>query len=154
MSFGLNFSMKYNMNGGACTLRFMPCQNGSAVNLRFSIAQGFGARYEKYAQDLTDTAAQIIGTPEMLAQIDVEEFMKPANMVSVVAPVQPAPVSAQVPETSEKICAACGGNLKQEDRFCIFCGKPAQEPANRFCDKCGNPVRPEAVFCSACGNKL
>ena len=37
LTFGLNFSMKYNMNGGSVTAHFMPYQNGTAVNLRYSI---------------------------------------------------------------------------------------------------------------------
>ena len=31
ISFGLNFSFRYNMNGGACTIHFMPYQNGTAT---------------------------------------------------------------------------------------------------------------------------
>ena len=53
ISFGLNFSMKYNMNGGACTIHFMPYQNGTAINIRYSVVQLMGARYKKHAQDLT-----------------------------------------------------------------------------------------------------
>ena len=60
ISFGLNFSMKYNMNGGACTIHFMPYQNGTAINIRYSVVQLMGARYKKHAQDLTLYANNIL----------------------------------------------------------------------------------------------
>ena len=53
LQFGLNYSFKYNMNGGSITAHFMPYQNGIAVNLRYTIIQAFGARYQKHAQDYT-----------------------------------------------------------------------------------------------------
>ena len=52
ISFGVNYSFKYNMNGGSCNIHLMPYGTGTAVNMRFSIAQLVGARYEAYAEDL------------------------------------------------------------------------------------------------------
>lgn len=75
ISFALNFSMKYNMNGGAVTIRLMPWQNGTAVNLRYSIAQAMGARYGAHARDLTTYVDSILGVRSSTANIDVNEFM-------------------------------------------------------------------------------
>ena len=74
MSFGLNFSMRYNMNGGACIIHFMPCQTGTAVNVRFVIAQLVGARYEAYDEELTRHVVALLGVPCMMANIAVEQF--------------------------------------------------------------------------------
>lgn len=135
LSFGLNFSMKYNFNGGACTLRFMPINGGSAVNMRFAIAQLAGARYERYAKDLTEAAGAVIGVMGAPANIDVEEFLKPANQVTpqaTHAAPAPAPVAAPTPAPS-----------------------PAPAPnKGKFCTKCGQNLPQNALFCSSCGNKL
>ena len=76
ISFGLNFSMKYNMNGGACTIHFIPYHGGTAVDLRFSVAQVAGARYEKYAKDLTSAAMDVLGVPAQLFSLNIDEFLK------------------------------------------------------------------------------
>ena len=177
MSFGLNFSMKYNFNGGACTLRFMPYQGGSAVNMRFSIAQLVGARYEKYAQDLTETAAKILDSMWRTADINVDDFMLPQNMITPNGPrtlpaaayrpepapaYQPEPAPAYKPEPApapqpavpaQRVCAQCGKTIRDGDRFCTGCGHPVA-PAERFCGKCGAKAARDAAFCGACGNKL
>ena len=75
ISFGLNFSMKYNMNGGACTIHFMPYQNGTAINIRYSVVQLMGARYKKHAQDLTLYANNILRANAQPANINVQEFL-------------------------------------------------------------------------------
>lgn len=127
INFGLNFSMKYNMNGGACILHFMPLPDGAAVDLHFVIAQAFGARYEAYAEDLTQQAAAILGMAPTPADIDIQHFMKEENKVTAVPVTVAAPACAPV-ETPV--------------------------PMVRFCTRCGNPVNPGDRFCTRCGNKL
>ncbi len=158
MSFGLNFSVKYNFNGGSCTLRFIPYQNGSAINLRFSIAQLYGARYEKYANDLSHDAAAVLGVAPQLVKIDVEHFLAPNNMVS--ATVQNAESSKPIVEVNEpkkeNLCANCGKALEEGAKFCIYCGSAVAEKQNakRFCTNCGAEAKEGAAFCMKCGNKL
>lgn len=160
MSFGLNFSMMYNFNGGACTLRFMPYQNGTAVNLRFSIAQLVGARYEKYAEDLTEDAVKLLGVAGQTLNLDVELFTAPGNQITPAMMQQPvyAPVPMQAPphvpaQPQGLFCMYCGAALQTGDRFCSACGKPVGE--NKvFCRNCGKEAAPGAAYCSGCGNKL
>lgn len=158
LSFGLNFSMKYNFNGGACTLRFIPCQGGSAVNMRFTLAQGVGARCEKYAKDLTDAVTLLLGVPAQRSSIDVEIFLNDDNKVARQTvkeepqPTPPTPV-VEAPPVSNFSCTNCGNGLKEGDRFCSACGSPV-EVQKRFCTQCGKEVAPTDAFCSSCGNKL
>lgn len=169
INFGINFSMMYNMNGGSCTIHFIPYQGGTAVDLRFSIAQLAGARYEKYAKDLTEAAMAVIGVPAQIFKLDVEEFLKEGNKVtpqSVNAavpvahqpaptpePFAPAPTAETVtPPAQEKSCTNCGAALVDGAMFCSNCG--TKVVTQRFCSQCGNAVSPEAAFCSNCGNKL
>lgn len=91
LTFGLNFSMKYNFNGGSCTVRFMPYQNGTAVNLRFSLAQLAGARYGAYDNDLTLAVEKELGIVAQTADIDVDDFLKPQNQVAQAQQVYQAP---------------------------------------------------------------
>ncbi len=74
MSFGLNFSFKYNMNGGACIIHFMPYKTGTAVNVRYTIAQLFGARYKAYDRDLTEFVVSFLGTNPIDIEISSEVF--------------------------------------------------------------------------------
>ena len=130
ISFGLNFSMKYNMNGGACTIHFMPYQNGTAINIRYSVVQLMGARYKKHAQDLTLYANNIL------------------------RPVQQYP-SPQRPAQGVKFCTNCGKQLPADARFCTNCGKEiavsAPAPA---CPNCGKPLQADEKFCVRCGTKI
>lgn len=123
LTFGLNFSMKYNFNGGACTLRFIPVNGGSAINMRFSLAQLAGARYEKYAKDLTEEVIAMLGVAPVRADIDVEVFMAPQNRVE---------------SNTNTIYAAPSPNM-QRGKFCTRCGQQLSTDA-RFCSSCGNKV--------------
>lgn len=166
LGFGLNFSMKYNMNGGACTIRFIPHMNGTAINLRFSIAQLAGARYEKYAIDLTNEAAAVLGVPSQNIKIDVNAFLSPENKVIAAgqpapqgqpmnAPQQnfapqgqpmnaqqvpfvpqPAPAPAEPQPASGIVCTNCNNPLGERDKFCGKCGTPAPKK-KKICQNCG-----------------
>ncbi len=121
LSFGLNFSMKYNMNGGSCTIHFIPYQNGTAVDLRFSIVQLAGARYGKYAKDLTNTVVSILNIPAREFRLDIEEFTKDCNKVVL----QRMPVQANVPPSpieQSRFCFNCGKQIDDNNNFCIYCG--------------------------------
>jgi len=146
--FGLNFSFKYNMNGGSLTLRFIPYNNGTAVNFRFSIAQAVGARYEKYAEDLVAHAVPRIGVMAQPCNIDVEAFLNPINQVSAFA----APAPAAMP--AGKTCVSCGCQLNADAKFCMHCGAPQAQQQKPFCSQCGAKLPEGAQFCSQCGTKL
>lgn len=81
ISFGLNYSFKYNMNGGACHIHFIPYKTGTAVGLRYTIVQMFGARYEAHDSDMVDFVIKEIGAKASNISIDMEEFMKESNRV-------------------------------------------------------------------------
>ena len=93
ISFGVNNSFKYNMNGGACTIHFMPQGRGTAVNMRFSIVQLMGARYERYAEDLNKAMQAFLPVVPRQISCDVEEFLKPQNQITpaTAQPRSPAP---------------------------------------------------------------
>jgi len=109
ISFNLNFSMKYNMNGGSCTLHFIPYQGGTAVDLRFSIAQLAGARYKKYAEDLTNATVDVLRIPAQPITLDINVFLDERNKIhadntpKTFTKTPVPPVSMQT-----KVCKNCG----------------------------------------------
>ena len=121
LGFGLNFSMKYNMNGGSCTIHFIPYQGGTAVDLRFSIAQLAGARYKRYAADLTNTVIRSLDITAQPIRLNIEEFTKECNKVVL----QRMPESVSVPQNVAKqsgFCINCGKQIDNNNNFCIYCG--------------------------------
>ena len=81
VSFGLNFSLKYNMNGGACHIHFIPYKSGTAVGIRYTIVQLLGARYEAHDSDMLSFVEGEIGKRATSINIDMEEFLKDSNRV-------------------------------------------------------------------------
>ncbi|MBP3415546.1 MAG: hypothetical protein J6L81_10170 [Clostridia bacterium] len=162
LSFGLNFSVKYNMNGGSCTIRFIPFQNGTAINLRFSIVQAFGARYEAYATELTNAAAWFLKMPAQKITINVEAFMNdalkvtpqnaPASMqggVPAPAPIPPAAPPMTAPAAPMPPMNQVPPSAPQPQNPGINIG------ANpKTCPACGNVADGAAAFCGRCGNKF
>lgn len=158
ITFGLNFSMKYNMNGGSCILHFIPYAGGSAVDFRFVLAQGVGARCEKYADELTKLAAKELGAIPSRVNINVDYFMDEKNKVYAHTPVTPvavaAPVQAAQPApVAGSFCSQCGRAVKADDLFCSGCGFKLKQQ-RRFCPQCGNEAAAEDAFCCKCGSKL
>lgn len=133
ISFGMNFSMRYNMNGGSCNLHFMPCGSGTAVNIRFVVAQLAGARYEAYAQELNKAMMVYLPVMPQPAQFNMDDFLKPENQITPGTyrqsiPAAPAP-SAQPAQQqmTPRFCANCGNALQPGSRFCTRCGKAVAE---------------------------
>ena len=154
ISFGINFLFKYNMNGGSCNIHFMPSGSGTAVKMRFSIAQAVGARYEKYAEDLNTAMQAFLPVTPRPMEYDMDDFLKPANQVTPAAlhraaAPQPAP---QAPAAA--FCAKCGNKLSPDSRFCDQCGTPVAAPAQKVCPNCKSPVLGTSAFCSNCGTPL
>ncbi len=122
ITFGLNFSFKYNMNGGACHVHFIPYGNGTAVRIRYSIAQLVGARYAAHCKDMVNGADKVLGIESKPAKLDMEQFLKDeSKTVKAEAPVQRAPEPSGA--KTHKFCAQCGTKLDISANFCISCGK-------------------------------
>lgn len=176
ISFGLNFSFKFNMSGGACTIHFIPYQEGTAVDLRFSLAQVLGARYEAYAKQLSTEVGNILGgIAGVRFNVDINEFLREdLKVVSHSGPVVPQPIQKNdAPNTQSttvqepviqqpvqsapekkplRICSGCGVELSEDDVFCKICGTKAGEPD--ACPTCGNTNIADSAFCNKCGTKL
>ncbi len=82
ISFALNFTFKYNMNGGKLTIHFMPYQSGTAVNLRYTIVQAYGARYKAHARDLTVFVNGLLHVQGVITKVDVNLFLQYENNVT------------------------------------------------------------------------
>lgn len=170
IAFGVNASIKYNMNGGSCNIHLMPSGTGTAVNIRFSIAQAVGARYEKYANDLNEAMRKILPVVMRQANYNMDDFMNPKNQVTpanfaqpapqpapqvVYTPAPqpaPAPQAAPAARPAAKFCSQCGNPLDPGDRFCAQCGKPVSSV--KTCPNCGVQAKENAVFCTSCGTRL
>lgn len=175
ISFGLNFSAKYNMNGGSCTIHFIPYRGGTAVDLRFSIVQLGGARYEKYAKDLTNDAVAVSGVAAQQLSLDINEFTNPLNKVTpdtvtssdsipepefIKTPTAPktnlrmsSSMMSSATASGSKFCSNCGKALAETDSFCTECGTKIQKQSNS-CPACGSATAPGSKFCANCGTKL
>lgn len=175
LRFNLGFSLTYNMNGGTCTVRFMPYYGGTAVDVNFSIMQLIGARYEAFDRQLTDRVIDILCVPVQALQLDVKEFQRPENQVvfegaqpsyqqeqrppqdvpptmnnaSPVNPWQQPGMEVPTP-TAGGQCKKCGATLLPNAKFCSRCGASTEV---ELCKVCGRPLLPNARFCSLCGQK-
>ena len=150
ISFGLDFSFKYNMNGGAGTVRFMPLNDGTAVNIRYSIAQAWGARYEAHAEKINSEVSKRIGVQAKPFNINVEEFVEEF----VKYEINQNRASAQATGQFSDFCPSCGAGYNGTPKFCTTCGKVIPpKNVSRSCPACHSVVAPGANFCARCGAK-
>lgn len=155
ISFGVNYSFKYNMNGGSCNIHLMPYGSGTAVNIRFSIAQGVGARCEKYAQDLNRAMQVFLPVVPRPAAYQMEDFLKPENQVTALQPsAAPAAPAAPAVPAETALCSACSTPLTPNARFCSQCGAPVPAPTQKTCPNCQAQMHSSAAFCTNCGTRL
>ena len=160
ISFGVNYSFKYNMNGGSCNIHFMPKGNGTAVNIRFSIAQLVGARYEQYAQDLNRAMLAFLPVAIRPAEYNMDDFERPENQVTPATlrantqPVTPVMPAAPVAATATAFCSNCGNALEKNARFCAQCGTAVAVPEVKVCPNCKAQASAGAAFCIQCGTRL
>ena len=124
LNFGLNFSLRYNMTGGSCTVHIMPYKSGTAVDLRYTIVQLAGARYSAYDRDLTQYVCKLLDTEAQQVQLTAEMFKDPA-------PEAPADIDSTVPVQPP---------VQQTPNFCIYCGSRLA-PGSVYCSACGMKVR-------------
>ena len=86
ISFALGFSFRYNMNGGNCTLHFMPYNNGTAVCVQYTIVQVMGARYGAHNQHILDEVEKILRIKAQNVNLTVEAFLAPTQAIN--APIR------------------------------------------------------------------
>ena len=101
ITFNIGMSLKFNMNGGQVNIHFSVNGNKTDVQVRYSIFQLFGARYQAYDSLLTSL---------------VEEELKKC----------PAPAKAEPVTTQSKrpnFCPNCGTALDSVCNFCPNCGQ-------------------------------
>lgn len=135
LSFGLDYSFRYNMNGGSLTAHFMPYQNGTAVNLRYTMVQSLGGKYKKHAQDYTQYIDGLLRVNGTVIQLDLQYFTDYEQRTP--SGVLPQPMQQTMPPQQAPV------------------QQPSQQiPRGKFCTKCGAPTSPDALFCTKCGNKL
>ena len=166
LSFGLNYSMRYNMNGGACTVHFMRYGTGTAVNIRYSIVQVAGARYGAHDAELSSFVTAALGVPVQDLNVPPEVFLQEQNKVTaapqqayrqVQQPVQPVQRPAQqVPrQTTPQVAQQTTPQVAQQQQ--TQRQPQTQQQAIRpklFCDNCGTKIFPGARFCERCGKRL
>ncbi|MBR5518705.1 MAG: zinc ribbon domain-containing protein [Clostridia bacterium] len=156
LSFGLGASFKFNMNGGACIIHFIPCNTGTAVDLRFTLAQVLGARYGAYAKQLSAEVSRLLGNiPAAPCNIPIEEFLKeeykikennvpPAPQPAPQPVPQPAPRPQPMPQPVNEPLQPPVQSLE----------KPAPvKPQGKTCTNCGANIAESDVFCRNCGTK-
>ena len=158
ISFGVNYSFKYNMNGGACNIHLMPCGSGTAVNMRFSIAQAVGARYERYAEDLNNAMHAILPVAIRPSSYNMDDFIRPENQITP-DKLHPAPAPAPVVASAQteadiRYCVHCGSALTPGGRFCSGCGAPTKVSEEKVCPNCQTKAKANDAFCYMCGTKL
>lgn len=141
ISFGLNYSAHYNMTGGACHVHLIPYNGGTAVDIRYSMIQFYGARYGRHEEDLVNAVQQILGVPGQKVELPIDMFTE-AEGTTVAPPVQPVAPPAAVPQP-------------------VVAPEPAPQPQPvpqprmmRFCPECGTERRPGAKFCMNCGYRF
>jgi hypothetical protein len=120
ISFALSFSFRYNMNGGSCTLHFMPYNNGTAVCVRYTLIQAIGARYGAYNQRLLEEVEKLLHVKAQNVELNVEAFLQPSNQ-AVSTPIKPQ----EMPEKPRELavfCPKCGIKFGENDLFCYNCG--------------------------------
>ena len=71
---GLSFSWKYGINGGGCAVHFMPVDGGSAVNVRYILAQACGARCDAHIKYLNDEVVKYLGVYPSRCFINPKDF--------------------------------------------------------------------------------
>ncbi len=170
ISFGLNFSFFYNMTGGVCTVHLIPFENGTAVDVRYSVIQPCGARYGAHCLALTQRVEQILGCLSKPSHIDVNLFLRPENQI--IAPGDPRFPAANAAEN-----AAAGSEQTVPESAPAPVAPPVAEPAPApvappVADPAPAPVAPpmadpapvpvaaapidmqEADVCTSCGAAL
>ena len=120
ISFALSFSFRYNMNGGSCTVHFMPYNNGTAVCVRYTLIQAMGARYGAYNQRILEEVEKLLCIKAQNVDLNVDAFLQSSNQVTS-APTKPQEMPQRTRELAA-FCPKCGIKFGENDLFCYNCG--------------------------------
>ncbi len=166
INFGLNFSFKYNMNGGFVNLYFAPFQNGTAIQIRYTIIQLAFARYKAHAKDLTNYVNGILMINGSLIQNIDPNIFAGCDLLSPQGGQQPQqgyeqqnyPQQGYQQQNYPQQGYPQQGYPQQGYQQQNYPQQGYQQYVRPsqicFCPKCGNPIAQDAVFCSACGSSL
>ena len=80
ITFSIDYSFKYNMNGGTCNINFAPQKTGTAITFHYKIKQLLGARCQTHASDIFNFAEQELSYKKML--INDDELLLDAGLKS------------------------------------------------------------------------
>ena len=72
--FKYSASLRYNMNGGVCSLYLMPYKEGTAVCIRYTIYQAVAGFYQKHEQDMLYTAENLLHVKGEKVNIPFSQF--------------------------------------------------------------------------------
>lgn len=127
LSFKLSYSIVYNMNGGTLTVHLMPYQNGTAVQLHYSIRQLVGAFYKEHAADLTKHTDNYLQAKIVEIALDANQFtaFEQSGAAAAYAFAQPVAAANPAPPAATagiKFCTNCGTKLNADAKFCTGCG--------------------------------
>lgn len=125
IEFDLEYSFKYNINGGGCSIRFTESNGGTLVGLSYVIAGAMGARCNACDLDLTEEVEQIVGVQSKNVYEEFDELVRRMN----------------TPPPPPRGYGAGQGNMPHDGgraNFCSRCGKPFA-PNDNFCTNCGTP---------------
>ena len=158
LSFGLNYSMRYNMTGGACTVHFMRYGTGTAVNIRYSIVQVAGARYGAHDAELSSFVTAALGVPVQDLNVPPEVFLQEQNKVTAA----PQPAYRQVQQLVQPVQRPAQQVPQQTTPQVAQQQQTQRQPQTQqqsirpklFCDNCGTKIFPGARFCERCGKRL
>ncbi|MCR5348212.1 MAG: zinc ribbon domain-containing protein [Bacilli bacterium] len=117
ITFGIGFSFKFNMNGGAVHIHFAKRGEGTAVQVRFTIAQLFGARYKAYDKLMCDHVEKVLGYRGEPMNVLGDEYF------DAQPEPEPEPKSTpSLPQGGAAFCPKCGQKLNPGDKYCPSCG--------------------------------
>ncbi len=159
ISFGLNPSLRFNINGGSCHIHLMPHGVGTAVNIRFTVVQAVSPRYGKYAEILNNTFMKYLPVQPHPAKYNMDDFLRPENQVvpsnvaepaCAPAPVAAEPACAPAPVAAEPACAPVPVAAEPACAPAPVVAEPAVASAPRFCGNCGAKLESNLRFCTQC----
>lgn len=160
ISFGLNYSLIYNMNGGACNIHFMPHLNGTAVDIHYTIIQLSGAKYKAHAQKLAKFVNYALKTKGKKIRLSVKTFMAYEQQVMGSMQQNPAgsqPVMPQNQAGSQPIMPQNQPVAQQpmpQNQVGVQPVMPRAGQKGRFCTSCGTPYNAGTTICVKCGRRL
>ena len=131
--FDLEYSVKYNINGGGCHIRFAAYNGGTLVELKFVLAQATGARCGAIDSGLANLVENALGVESNAVY---EGFDALVEMMNAPQPQPQMRNDPQYPPQARQGTQPPQNNCR--DNFCPRCGTKFA-PNDNFCTRCGSP---------------